>query len=88
MVQPSSFADLRIAYSPLPGQYANRRALVFALCGVSSFYAGALLLFLLCVLVRSMVEQRLRRTDAVVRLSVALGRRSAGAGRLVLERCE
>ena len=47
-----------------------------------------LLLFLLCVLVRSMVEQRLRRTDAVVRLSVALGRRSAGAGRLVLERCE
>jgi len=41
VLQRSSFADLQLAYHPLPGQYANRRAFVFALLAllVSFFLA-------------------------------------------------
>ena len=45
LVQRSSFADLSLAWGPVPGQYANRRAFTFALLGVISFYALATALF-------------------------------------------
>ena len=41
LVQRMSFADLRLAYQPLPGQYANRRALAAASLGVLAYYVAA-----------------------------------------------
>lgn len=52
MLQRSSFADLRLAYQPTPGQYANRRAFVFALVGVTAFYAASIGAFLLLLRLR------------------------------------
>ena len=52
MVQRSSFADLRVAYQPSPGQYANRRAFIFALLGVVCFYASSIGLFVLLIRLR------------------------------------
>lgn len=42
MVQRGSFADLQLAYHPVPGQYANRRAFAFALLALLASYGGAL----------------------------------------------
>jgi len=52
MVQRSSFADLRVAYQPSPGQYANRRAFYFALLGVLCFYGATIGFFVLLLRMR------------------------------------
>ena len=46
LLQRGSFADLSLAQRPLPGHYANRRALVVAVLGVLTYYCLAIGLFM------------------------------------------
>ena len=52
LLQRASFADLRVAYQPSPGQYANRRAFYFALLGVLCFYGATIGFFVLLLRMR------------------------------------
>ena len=55
-VQRQSFADLRLAWHPVPGQYVNRRAFVFAFLGVLAFYIAAVALFLILLRIRGYTD--------------------------------
>ena len=52
ILQRGSFIDLRLVLSPVPGQYANRRAAAFCLLAHFGFYAGTIGLLLLLLQLR------------------------------------
>ena len=52
ITQRGSFADVRLVISPLPGQYANRRAAVFAGVATACYFASASAVHLLLLRLR------------------------------------